>query len=353
MKKKLFLWGIAILMTGTVSAQFTATDVPTIGASQSYFVLDSTAGAFDGIIGTGVTWDYSATTGYNGLKDTILVVDAAATNYDTSFTNSDRAIVVNHYFMNYYTNPTSTEQQKTGFVFINSNPNVPINNIVVPFDAAIDIHQYPMNVGSTVTSNFQGNASVTITVNPVNPATITPFMKGTIMVTLDGKGTLKTATTVYSDVYRFRIEEHASTFVTDLGDSAFYNRVQYEYYDFTQSKLPILLHASAQFLLGTTPMIDVHPVLCVDDPQFAAVQKEKWNDFAVYPNPAKNKVTIQLDKPMSDMQLIVRDNLGRVVMRRAMKKGQNTFDITALNPGVYFVQIGNKETKRTKKLVVR
>lgn len=353
MKKHLLLLGAALILGSTSFAQINSTDAPQIGDMQSLYVLDSSATAYANETGANATWDYSATTGYNSLMDTVRVMDAAQTDYDTSFTSADRALIINHFFMTYFNNPTSTEKKEQGFVFINSDTTIPIGDIVVPFDAAVENLQYPMQLNDEVQTNFQGTASVTIYANPQNPATITPFMKGHYTVKLDGKGTLKLASHDYTNVYRYKIEEHAAAYVAELSDSAHFGRVQYEYYDLSKSKLPIFIHSSAQFSLGTDTLIDVRPVLSYEDPATAGISENTLSKFMVYPNPADQKVTLQLKQPAKNATVSIVDNLGREVYSTMLSGMKKTLNINTLNKGIYFIRIANGQQNSTQKLVVK
>lgn len=353
MNKKLRLLSVVLLIGGSTFAQINGSDAPAIGYSQSMFVLDSSATDYAIETGASAVWDYSTITGYNGLKSHIHVDAADQTNYDTSFTSSDRAFTVDDYFMTYFKNPSATNKLEQGFVFVNSDTNVPVLDIVVPFDADAEVLQYPMNLGDEVNTTFQGNAWVTIVVNPTNPYIINPFMKGTSSIKLDGKGTLKYGETTYTNVYRYRIEDHASTYVTEMSDSAFYNRVQYEYYDFSVSKLPIFLHASAQFLLGTTPMIDVHPVLGFDQVESVGIEENTPINMAVYPNPANRSVNVQLASSIDNGKVSVIDNLGRTVRYVTMNGNSKTLNVASLKRGIYFIRISNGNQSTTKKLVIQ
>jgi hypothetical protein len=80
--------------------------------------------------------------------------------------------------------------------------------------------------------------------------------------------------------------------------------------------------------------------------------------FGIFPNPAFSLVTVEV--PMeneADVQVTVTDPAGKVALQQhaRMSKGDNqmNFDVNSLPNGVYFVQVRNGETVKTRKLVVQ
>ncbi len=79
------------------------------------------------------------------------------------------------------------------------------------------------------------------------------------------------------------------------------------------------------------------------------------SDVFVYPNPASQQLTIQLDQAIvlaDEMQ--VSDITGRIVTRQHIKRGQRSFqlDVTGMAPGRYFVRIVNGSEIINKSFVV-
>lgn len=77
--------------------------------------------------------------------------------------------------------------------------------------------------------------------------------------------------------------------------------------------------------------------------------------FDVYPNPAKNNVTVSWDSGISVVKSIsIVDLNGRVVQSSIPEKEtqQTELDVSTLSPGVYAIQVENLEGKQIKKLVI-
>jgi hypothetical protein len=80
--------------------------------------------------------------------------------------------------------------------------------------------------------------------------------------------------------------------------------------------------------------------------------------FGMFPNPASNKLTVEV--PMEndmDVTVSIMDPAGKLAVQqsRMLVKGDNqmSFDLNSLPNGVYFVQVRNGESIKTRKLVVQ
>jgi hypothetical protein len=78
----------------------------------------------------------------------------------------------------------------------------------------------------------------------------------------------------------------------------------------------------------------------------------------MFPNPASNKLTVEV--PMEndmDVTVSIMDPAGKLAVQqsRMLVKGDNqmSFDLNSLPNGVYFVQVRNGESIKTRKLVVQ
>lgn len=80
-------------------------------------------------------------------------------------------------------------------------------------------------------------------------------------------------------------------------------------------------------------------------------------EFSVYPNPAKNQITVDFSSTNNkSSNLIISDLLGKTVKECSVNSsnGINRIDINLnnLNDGVYFINFSNNDIKSTKKLVI-
>lgn len=69
------------------------------------------------------------------------------------------------------------------------------------------------------------------------------------------------------------------------------------------------------------------------------------NEFKVYPNPAKEQVTIECPESSIGQKLIIADLKGRVILKREITSAKQALYLDGIAPGLYFISIsGNKDT---------
>jgi hypothetical protein len=76
------------------------------------------------------------------------------------------------------------------------------------------------------------------------------------------------------------------------------------------------------------------------------------NGFAMYPNPAKGLINLNVETLIGAGSIIVTDLYGKSVKTQNLSMGTNTVNISNLSKGMYFVSTITNEGKTTKKLVV-
>ncbi len=77
--------------------------------------------------------------------------------------------------------------------------------------------------------------------------------------------------------------------------------------------------------------------------------------FALYPNPASERVTLNLDGLNVNAQIVVSDAQGRILYSDTMNAGIKTYELNTQNykSGLYYVRIISTEGVSTQKLIVR
>jgi photosystem II stability/assembly factor-like uncharacterized protein len=80
-------------------------------------------------------------------------------------------------------------------------------------------------------------------------------------------------------------------------------------------------------------------------------EKISINKLKLYPNPASDQVTILATKPEKLTDVIITDQLGKLVKEKTLLDSK-TIDIKDLNDGVYFVQIKSSSEVYVNKLIV-
>ena len=88
------------------------------------------------------------------------------------------------------------------------------------------------------------------------------------------------------------------------------------------------------------------------------IDDENTLNFEIYPNPAKDKITIQFNKTIpGEINVTLLNMLGTTVFTCKIKSSQNilknTFDISDVEDGIYFLKIIFENRIVTRKLVIR
>lgn len=261
--KKQILSLLVIGMGLTANAQFTQSNAPAIGASQTMYVLDSNATAYPNETGSGANWDYSSIAGVNGNTNTYQIQDATTTSNASDYPNSVFASDIQGFLTTYYTT-SATEQMSQGFVFTDNT----LGEVEATFETDPGkLKDYPMSFGSPdITDAYAGTAHLSVFGQPM-----TPTMTGHLMASVDGKGTLKLHNNTYSNVIRYKLVDTMNTTLSGmfLSGPVEVTRTQYEYYDLSTSDLPlcisVTLHITGQLSVGNIDKLQ-HLLLSMDDP---------------------------------------------------------------------------------------
>jgi hypothetical protein len=79
------------------------------------------------------------------------------------------------------------------------------------------------------------------------------------------------------------------------------------------------------------------------------------NNFKVYPNPVSNELNIDLDSfSENDLSVKIYSSLGSLItLKHTISIENNKVDVSQLNNGIYFIEIGNKENERVVKRFIK
>jgi hypothetical protein len=82
----------------------------------------------------------------------------------------------------------------------------------------------------------------------------------------------------------------------------------------------------------------------------ASLSLAEYSDFSfsIYPNPAKNQFTIQLDNPSELLNVSIYNNLGQLVLNTK----ESIVDSSKLASGLYIVEVETTKGKGTQKLII-
>lgn len=75
------------------------------------------------------------------------------------------------------------------------------------------------------------------------------------------------------------------------------------------------------------------------------------SNMKIHPNPAKDEVIISFSSSLSDSPYEITDLFGRIVLQGQFNGADKTISVGQLDPGIYFVRIGNRYLVRFIKLM--
>ena len=336
MKKKLFI--ASLIFSSLANAQsLTSANEPAIGASATMYVCDSNYSNFSATSGTGVTWDFSAITGYSGVPSKVLTV--VAPPLGSPYTTSTKSTVIPGFISSYWTS-SSTDRTSQGFIF----NEVTIGDVIIQYTSNEEkIMDYPFAVTNTFTDTYVGTLT-----NATLASSGTPC-SGNIVSTIDGQGTLILPGAItMTTVLRHKIVETTTATISMMPVTI--TRTQYDYYD-VNSGLPVFSHVSidiASLVLNTT----INLVLSTVQPTvLAGINENSASNFTVYPNPTQGSLTVKGDFS-SDASLVVLDQAGRTVSSLNTLLNGSTIDLSSVEKGIYLVVITNNGVKTTKSVSV-
>ena len=85
-----------------------------------------------------------------------------------------------------------------------------------------------------------------------------------------------------------------------------------------------------------------HQEMIIYDPSIYVSNKDltfRTNHFKVYPNPAKNNITIETPNMVSNVTLTIFDIKGQELIFKQLNENKSKVDISSLSNGAYIVKI--------------
>jgi hypothetical protein len=342
MKRILLVATLASTFTG-MAQSLTQANEPTIGETQTMFLCDSFATTYDGTTGSGVTWDYATLQKYAGYLRTVTIEDATTAPNAASFPTSTKTIKVENSLTTYF-NSTATERVSQGFVF--NEPS--FGELVAIFDTDEEkLVEYPFSNGSSLTDAYAGTLYFEFNGLPMNPAAA-----GSCGAWIDGQGTLLMPDgSTISNAIRYKMIDTSTTNIQLFGDLEIV-RTQYEYYDITNSNLPVL--TLSRLLIqqpgGGLPLADNSIVLSSVNPSASVgLFTNDLISFETYPNPTSGLVTLKGEFD-ADATASIYDQSGRLLFTQKAINGAS-IDLSNYHTGMYLLKVTSNGTSGTKTIV--
>jgi len=341
MKKPLL---IACLLATTISnAQMTTANEPIIGESVELYVIDSFATNYAGVTGTGVTWDYTNTAGYNGSTQIVEVLDPAFEVFTADFPGATKVISMGGTIKTYFSS-TASDRTSQGFHMEEAS----LGDVLVKYNIdPLLMVNYPFDYGTTAINDpYEGEINLTFNGFPVNESLV-----GDTDAKIDGTGTL-----IYPDgtsatgVLRYHSADTASTTLPIVGAVDIF-KTQYEYYDYATQNLPVFMHVTIILVQSgsTTPISETHLVLSAVDGIVLSVNENSEINFTLAPNPTEDAVKV-MGAFSSEATANLLDQSGRVLSSNAIQNGQS-IDMSGLASGMYMIAISDNGVTTTKTIM--
>jgi hypothetical protein len=76
------------------------------------------------------------------------------------------------------------------------------------------------------------------------------------------------------------------------------------------------------------------------------------SNFAIYPNPAKSDLTIELNNELNDAYVEIYNQIGNLVYKAKLNSNKEQINVDVFANGIYFVTLHNQMSKYSKRIVV-
>ncbi len=344
MKKQLLTVALMLGNYTMITAQFTQSNEPVVGATKTMYLLDSTTINYANVTGGTAVWDYSLAVDEPAVTNSaraVSIVTPAAAGAGTNYAGATKAFQFEGFITQFFSS-TATERVSQGFEFNEST----LGLVKAKFSTNTEkMYAYPMALNESFTDAVAGSLEFTLTGLPQ-----TPPCTGEVVVTYDGYGTLTLPDgSVVTNVSRIKTRDSINAII-DLGFiqiTVDMIRVQFEYFDLANQNMPIFMHSHVVVFQdgGTTPILDLTVVL--SEKSSVGINELGFENLSIFPNPVADILTVS--GMTNDLSVItLTDQLGRVVATQNVTSMSTTFDVISLEAGVYAVSIttgGNSTTR--------
>jgi len=357
MKKRFLLLSTLVLSSQLIaqitinSSDLALTDDTVLVGISNQTTLDYTT------TGTNHTWDFSTLTRDTSRIDTFYNVSSASALYQLSFNN----FLTPNYQADYYNKllnnnlpsvPGGTVSLNNPVFFTKNSVSsseivgmgVEVNGVEVPVKAdTVDvIYQYPMNYNDNWTSRSYLYMDMNPTFNAI-------FIRHQLrQSTVDGWGTITTPFGTYDALRVKSIITYTDSVYIDLGFGAQWlpvptpQDIEYTWWS-NGNKIPLLKVVEQN---GSPSTIEFRGVT-----NYASIATQNnTNTFEIYPNPANNVLTVNLNN-YKNAQIQVIDITGKIVLIINTTQTKNALDVSSLTKGVYFIKITSNSQSTTKQFV--
>jgi hypothetical protein len=326
--KKLYTLFLPSVMVLTIQAQ-TINSKPQVGDSFSG-KIHKAAGITEGSAGTSQVWNINV---IDSATYTLSYVAPSSTTYSGTFPGSNLASTENNSDYTFYTTSANDMiidgigSPATTFAYANT----------------VKFFEFPCSYGTNFTDNF--SATYTSGGNTI-------YRSGTINFNADASGILNTSFGSFSSVLRIKTVQNIKDSMSVMGNPVVTNTVS-TIYNFMD---PAYKHPLFQVIYNVVTVMgnstSMKMVRTYDPNSNGVNELSNNNNFSVYPNPANKLITVNYNNALPT-EIEISDITGKVALQNLLNSsGTETFDISGLNKGLYFISLKNGNETSTKKLIV-
>jgi hypothetical protein len=110
--------------------------------------------------------------------------------------------------------------------------------------------------------------------------------------------------------------------------------------------------ASGNFTISRAGITSLSPFAVFDNATTVGVETARAEiDVELFPNPAKDWVAINIDQPLTNFNLDIYDNAGRIISAQNFTESRKVVDISSLASGMYVFKIWNNDYSNVTKVV--
>ncbi len=326
MKKIIFTIVTICLTVIGIKAQPVITyagNAPQIGDSYRFSVDSATIDP--GSAGANQSWDFSTITPTSFYS--VAVVSPGSTPFASDFPESNTAFQYTSDREWYgYIDVKTSEMLNDGVGFDPGSDN----EYFIHYTDAAKLIKYPFSYNDSYTDSYYTSYTM--------PEGMDIHEHSNVTVTADAWGSVSTPAAVYNNTLRVKLEFSGTDSVFVMGTFMYvttHSLTQYEWYTATSHSVIISICVST----------DGSSISYRSDSDGIDEQASSQQLIHLYPNPATDKIDIELPKELDhSTEVNIYNSKGKQVTQFTMTKGSSTADISSLSPGMYVVTVGNSYT---------
>lgn len=315
---KKFILSFCLFASYSFGQSFSSSNEIATGTSQTLYLCDSATTDYASIKGDGVIWDYSNVKRFDTPSSIARTFKYQSNLKPSVYTNALQT-KTSEEPLSFYLSSNSNERFIEGFEYQDASFGLVSANFT---SDNMKIMTYPFGFNSEVNDNFNGILKAGTMVNT--------SCTGSSKSIIDGRGKILLGNGVEIDnVVRHNLDFSltASTFLGVVNVKV----KQYEYYDLSNSNLPVFTHTNLDITQGSASLIKMNFVFNSVEPiKVTGLLENGLNQLSIYPNPVKDFLKIADN---SVVNVKVTDVSGNVLKTST----NSSVSVSDLVSGIYFV----------------